>query len=284
MKIFIAGGTGFVGRHLVSLLEKDHHLIIPARQPSKLQHETPNVTVIPFSEELSDLIIKHSPDIVVNLLGILQEEPSEGITFEKVHVEYTKSLIEGAKKSGVKKFIHISALGADINSKSRYAKTKAEAEQIVINSGIPYVIIRPSIILGKGQKLFEDLKKFSSLTPVILAPAGKVQPVHIDDVVETIKKAVEDESIKNTIIELCGSRIITYRELFEFALSYIGKKRVVLQMPAWFFWMMLPVFKLFPEPPVTEDQLYLLETDNICTGRYLTQKDILGSVKVAFKL
>jgi len=284
VNILITGGTGFIGKNVIEELEKQYHLILPVRNPDKLEGESPNITVVDFPEELTEVVTRYNPDIIINLLGILNEEPKKGITFEKVHVEYVRQLVEGAKRSGVKKFIQMSALGADENSKSRYARTKAEGERLVINSGIDYVILRPSIILGKGQKLFEDLKKFSVLTPVILAPKGKVQPVHIDDVVKTVKKAVDDDNLKNEIIELCGTRIVSYKELFEFALSYIGRKRIVIEMPAGFFWFMLPVFRLLPEPPVTEDQLYLLEKDNVCSGKHKTQKDILGQVKVAFRL
>ncbi|MBK3331673.1 complex I NDUFA9 subunit family protein [Persephonella atlantica] len=281
MKILITGGTGFVGRHVVEDLEREYHIIVPTRRVSKAQLSS-GVEFIPFSKELGSVVKQIKPDVIINCLGILKEEKGE--TFEKVHVEYVKKLLQGAKEIGLKRFIHISALGADINSKSRYAKTKAEGEQIIKNSGIDYIILRPSIILGKGQKLFEDLKKFSKLTPVIFAPEGNVQPVHVLDVVDTIRKGIEDEKFKNIIIELCGNRIVSYKELFEFALSYIGKKRIVIQMPSSFFWFMLPVFRFFPEPPVTEDQLYLLEKDNVCSGNFPTQKNILGKVRNPFRI
>ncbi|WP_457625892.1 NAD-dependent epimerase/dehydratase family protein [Persephonella sp.] len=284
MKIFITGGTGFVGSYVVDDLERDFQIIMPVRNRSKAGKRTDNVKIIDFSEKLSDPIKKYKPDVVINLLGILNENRKKGITFEKVHVRFVEEIVKGAVEAGVKKIIHLSALGADINSKSMYAKTKAEGEEIIKNSGIDYVILRPSIILGKGQKLFEDLKKFSVLTPVIFAPTGKVQPVHIEDVVEMIRLSVEYAGLKNTVIELCGNRIVSYKELFEFALSYIGKKRIVIQMPSSFFWAMLPVFKLFPDPPVTEDQLYLLEKDNVCSGELPTQRDFLGKVRNPFKI
>ncbi|NPA58819.1 MAG: complex I NDUFA9 subunit family protein [Aquificae bacterium] len=284
MKLLITGGTGFVGKHLVDELEKEHQIILPVRDREKIPADSPNITVVDFPEDLSGLVEEHKPDCVVNLLGILNEQPSKGLTFEKVHVDYTKQLVEGSKKAGVKKFLQMSALGSDGRSKSRYARTKAEGERLVMESGINYLIFRPSIILGKGQKLFEDLKKFSRLTPVLLAPKGKVQPVHIDDVVKAFKKGITDQELKNTVVELCGTRIVSYKELFEFALSYIGRKRLVIEMPPSFFRIMLPLFRLFPEPPMTEDQLYLLERDNVCTGKHITQKDLLGQVKVAFKI
>ncbi len=281
MKVLITGGTGFVGSHIVEELEKEHYLFLTVRNPYKIS-PSQRVKIIPFSEEIDEIVLQTKPDTIVNCLGILNEKGNS--TFKKVHVEYVERLIEGAKKVKVKKIIHMSALGADINSKSRYAKTKAEGEQIIKNSGIDYIILRPSIILGKGQKLFEDLKKFSKLTPIILAPQGKVQPVHIIDVVDTVRKSIENENLKNMVIELCGNRIVSYKELFEFALSYIGKKRIVIQIPSLFFWFMLPVFRLFPEPPVTEDQLHLLEKDNVCSGKFPSQKDILGKVRNPFRI
>ena len=284
MKLFITGGTGFIGSYVVDDLERDNQILLPVRNISKVGKKTENVKVIPFEENLSALIQEHKPEIVINLLGILNEDKKRGVTFHKVHVDFVEQIVNGSLKTGVRKIIHVSALGADINSKSMYAKTKAMGESLIINSGIDYLILRPSIVLGKGQKLFEDLKKFSRMTPVIFAPKGKVQPVHVEDIVDLIRKGVEDEKLKNLIVELCGNRIVSYKELFEFALSYIGKKRIVIQMPSSFFWLMLPVFRLFPEPPVTEDQLYLLEKDNVCTGNYPTHKDIIGKVRNPFKI
>ena len=280
MRILLTGSTGFVGSYILDSLEGRYELILPVRNKEKLKKEIPNATITSFKEPLSDIVIKYQPDIVINTLGILIE--SKNITFEKVHVEYVRQLVEGSVKSSVKKFIHISALGADKNSKSRYAKTKAEAEEIIMSSGLNYLILRPSIILGKGQKLFDDLRKLSLIAPLLFAPKGKVQPVHIDDVVDVVLKGVEN-GLDNEIIELCGNRIVSYKELFQFALGYIGRKRPVFEIPISVLQIMVPFMQILPEPPVTQDQIYLLEKDNVCTGKLKTQKDILGSVRNPFK-
>ena len=284
MKILITGSTGFVGRYIVNELCKEHSLYLPVRNMKKAQKVfrcEKNITLIPFIERLSILVEKSKPDVVINFLGILKENRKEGSTFFKVHFEFTKELVDGSKKASVKKFIQMSALGADKSSKSMYMKTKAMAEDYLINSGLKYTIFRPSIIMGKEQKLFADLKKFSSFSPFFVAPRGKVQPVNIYDVRDCFVKAIE--GYDNEIFELCGDRVVSYRELFKFALRYSGIKRPVIELPRVLFRPLIPIFSLFPEPPMTLDQYYMLERDNVCRGEFKGVRQILGRVRDAFK-
>ena len=284
MRIFITGGTGFIGRYIVHTLKEKYRLILPVRDKKRayaLFGKTENITLLDFSENLEQLVVSQKPDLIINLLGILTE--SKGNSFEKVHVEYTKQLVNGALETGFVKFIQMSALGADVNSKSRYAKTKAQAELYVKNSGLEYVIFRPSIIIGREQRLFKDLKRFSKIAPFFLAPKGKVQPVHIYDVVDCFIKVVE-ENIKNETFELCGSMVVSYKKLFEFALSFTGVKKPVIEMPVGFFFLLLPFFSVLPEPPFTKDQLYMLQKDNVCTGKFKGTQHLLGFVRNPFDI
>ena len=287
MRLFITGATGFVGYHLVNkLLEYQNiRIIAPVRdiEKGKTLFKNSKIKFIHFQEDLEFLLKKEKIDIVINLLGILIEDKKKGITYEKVHYEFTKRLIEGAISSNVFKFLQMSALGVDKNSDSRYFKTKYLAEEILINSGLNYSIFRPSIILGKGQKLFEDFKKFAKFTPIFLAPTGKVQPIHIDDVVDLFIKNIF-ENFNNKIWEICGDKIITYKELFEFALKYIGIKRKVIQVPNWFFLPFLPIFELLPNPPMTKEQYLMLKKDNICNGKNLEVKKVLGKLRNPFNI
>jgi len=269
MKILITGSTGFVGSYLLNKLSKKDslELILPVRNSKRLKPGK-NIQIVPFTENLDRLVLEYKPDTVINLLGILTEIPEKNITFEKVHFEYTKKLVDGAKKANVKKFVQMSALGADINAKSRYQKTKALAEKYLKESGVNYVIFRPSIIIGRGQKLFEDFKKLSKFSPFFIAPKGKVQPVHILDVVDCFEKTVF-EDINNKTLELCGDKIISYKELFEFALKVVNIKRPVFEVNRAFLLPIALIGTVFGKP-LTYDQWLMLEKDNVCSRKNTT--------------
>lgn len=281
MKILIYGSTGFVGWYVVNQLIGKGEIFLAVRDENKAKSRfNGKVNTVRLKEGIEKPIFDINPDIVINLIGILKETSDN--TFEKAHYEIPKKLIDTSKKVNVKKFIQMSALGANINSKSRYQKTKALAEDYLKNSGLDYVIFRPSIIMGKGQKLFEDFKKYSKIAPFFLAPYdAKVQPVNVYDVAQCFEKATITD-IKNQIFELCGEKIINYKELFEFALKYIGIKRPVIPVPKKLFLFMIPLFSVMPDPIMTLDQYYMLQEDNICRGKYKGVRDLLGSVRDAF--
>lgn len=287
MKIVVYGSSGFVGRYVVDRL-KDHYLVLPVVERESVERRYAGIQTIKVVN-LDRLnpgrhITEEKPDIVINLIGILKENPGQDITFENVHYGISKNLIDSAKSTKVGKFVQMSALGADINSKSRYSKTKAMAEKYLVESSLDYVIFRPSIIMGKEQRLFNDLKKYSKIAPFFLAPVdARVQPVHVFDVADCFKKAVE-EDIKNEVFELCGNRIINFKELFEFALLYTDIHRPVIGVPKKLFLPLIPFFMLLPDPIMTLDQYYMLEKDNVCSKNYRGVKDLLGKVRDAFMI
>jgi len=219
-KVLITGASGFIAGHLIKELSKSYPLVLISRR--ELPYPFPRYS----PEELEEAFKRERPNVVINTVGILREEGDN--TYEKAHSEFTKRLVELSKRYGVKKFIQISALGASPREKSRYYTTKWEAEEAVRKSGIPHLILRPSIVLGKGQKLYEDLKNLSFL-PVLAAPKMKVQPVRIEKVVEAVKEGVECR-LTGTV-NLCGDRVMTMKELFEEALKELGIERPVVELP-----------------------------------------------------
>ncbi|WP_457564644.1 SDR family oxidoreductase [Caminibacter sp.] len=202
-----------------------------------------------YKEHLTDSI--ETADIVINTVGILKEEKH---TYEESHIEYVKNLIPKVKN---KKLIHFSALGSQLNHPSRYKHTKAVAEKLIKENLENYVILKPSIILGEGQKLYDDLKRFKNM-PIIFAPKMKVAPIHIDKIIEKTDEII-DKNLKGEF-ELCGNEM-SMKELFSEVFKSFGKNPLIIEMPKWYFGMMLPILSAFKI--LSRDEFLMIE-DNVC--------------------
>ncbi|WP_456342658.1 NAD-dependent epimerase/dehydratase family protein [Thermovibrio sp.] len=220
-KVLITGASGFIAGHLIKELSEEYPLVLISRR--ELPYPFPRYS----PEELERAFEVERPQAVVNTVGILKEKGES--TYERAHTEFTEKLVELAKRWGVEKFIQISALGTSPEEESRYFKTKWQAEELVRSSAIPYLILRPSIVLGEGQKLYEDLRKLSRFLPVLAAPKMKVQPVRVERVVEAVKKGIECK-LTGTV-ELCGDRVMSMKELFKEVLEELGIRRFVVELP-----------------------------------------------------
>ncbi|MDQ7083320.1 MAG: NAD-dependent epimerase/dehydratase family protein [Aquificota bacterium] len=199
MRVFVTGGTGFVGRYVVKkLLEEGFAVHLGVRNEEKARRLFgDNVTIhrvdLSSRESIREVLKEVKPSCIVHLVGILYEEKGKGITFEEVHYRYSVNLYDVAVELGVRKAVHMSALGTHDDAPSRYHRTKRMAEKHLIGSGITYVIFRPSIILGPEQRLFADMDRITKVLPVVALPGGgdyAFQPVDVRDVAECFAKAV----------------------------------------------------------------------------------------------
>jgi uncharacterized protein YbjT (DUF2867 family) len=275
MKVFIAGAGGFVGSAVVRAL-RAHFLVLPSRDPAKFSLAGLKGDFPPFTEDLAGLVAASAPDVVINLLGIIRETPGSG--FALVHEEYTRRLLEGARAAGVGKFIQMSALGAAPDSPSAYQRSKYAGEQAVISSGLPYVIFRPSFISGEGQRFAKDLKALARFLPFFAGPSDAyAAPVAADLVAACFARAAEDPAVQNELFELGGDQVLTFRDLMAGALAGAGVRRPVLGLPRLFFRPLLPLFSLFPVPPMTSEQYLMLGRPNVPSGAFRGVKDLLGS-------
>lgn len=269
--ILITGGTGFVGGHLIKrLIKKGLSVRVLVRNPAKARPlKELGVEVIP-----GDITSRSSLDAavfgterVIHLVGIIQEAASA--TFQKIHVEGTRNILDAAKKTGIRHFIYQSALGTRPAAKSEYHKTKWQAEELVRGSGIPYTILRPSLIYGPGDQFtirLSEMIKMLPVLPVIGSGKAKIQPIYIDDVTACIEKAVTTESFMNEIYEIGGPDRLTYEELTLAIARAMGVKRPMLHLPLLFVKPMARIFETFlSRPPITTDQLIMLQEDNICS-------------------
>lgn len=270
--IFITGSTGFVGSHLTeALLKKGLTLKCLVRNEEKARRlKEKGIPVHPGDitdrESLKESL--NGVTTVVHLVGIMEGSPAD---FKRIHVNGTENLIDEAVKAGVKLFFYQSALGASIKGNTAYEKTKAMAEEIVISSGIPYIIFRPSLIIGKWDGFTKRLMDLIKNLPVIPVPGdgrSRFQPLYIEDWIQAFIKAVIEQKEKNRIFELGGPEYLTYNEIIQTLMDAMGIKKPVIHIPQWMLRAGLPVGKIIKKlgseiPIPTIDQLKLLKKDNI---------------------
>ena len=279
----ILGGGGFIGRYLVrNLTKKNYRCIITTRKAFQKGYLKTQAT--PGAIELLDWnpnnfselkeSIKNS-DIVVNLIGILFENRKQ--KFYDIHSKIPEAVAKICSESDVKKFIHVSAIGANDKSKSLYQKSKFLGEQKALEIFKQTVIIRPSVVCGPEDN-FTNLFSKLSILPVIpvVGKNYKFQPILVSDVASSILKAIEIKNNESKIYEIGGPKIISFGDMVKSILSTINKKRLVVEMPMTIAKIQSSITDLLPFPPIlTRDQCEILsEADNIVSNNHLTLKDL----------
>jgi len=266
--IFIAGATGFVGGHLRDyLVQKGCEVKVLVRSSAAgKQFLSKGIQTIPGDITKPETLkgILSPDDFIVHLVGIITEKGDT--TFQKVHVEGTRNLVSEAKRAGVRHFFYQSALGADIKGITPYLRTKAEAEEIVKSSGIPYTIFRPSLLIGPWDgftKKMLDMIKISPVTPIPGDGKSRFQPLYIKDWLKCTLKVIEDPGGYSGTYELGGPQQLSYSEIVQIMTESSGRTRMKVNIPMGLMKIAAAVASILPSPPVTTDQLLMLEQDNI---------------------
>jgi uncharacterized protein YbjT (DUF2867 family) len=274
--IFITGGTGFVGSYLVKhLLQKGYKLRLLARiKGSSIGSDNPNIEFVK-GNVLDSNVLKESMKgckTVINCVGIIIESKDQ--TFQKMHFQAVKELVNAAKTNSAEKIIHISALGTSSEPVSEYFRTKYEGEQLIKNSGMKYTIFRPSLLFGKGDNFFPVLKKLASLpiTPVIGSGTNRFQPLFIGDLIKCMGMSIEDVRTDNKIFEIGGPKVYTFLEILGIVSKILGKNLHKVNIPVFIMKVFASVFdKLLRQPPITRDQLKMIKVDNITGNNAASQ-------------
>ena len=291
--VTIFGGTGFLGRYIVNRLSKLGYIInIVTRTPNEAIYlkTSGNVGQVKLTEgSFSNLnnftsLFKTS-DIIINCVGILNEEGDQ--TFKKLHSDIPEKLAILAKKSGVKKFIHISSIGANPNSDSKYSKSKGIAEVKILKAFPEAIIFRPSIVFGSEDQFFNLFSQISCRSPILPIVGGKTkfQPVYVDDIAKMVVGVLQIEAPNtkknNRIYELGGPEIISFRSLMVKMLSVIYRKKLIINLPFWLAKAMCPLILIlnkltFKKIPllITEDSVKQLKYDNIVSEEYMSFEDL----------
>ncbi len=275
-KILILGGTGFVGRHLCEkLAELPCRVTVVTRRRSHAQHlqMLPMVDIAEVasidSASLMPLLAEH--DAVVNLVAILHGNEA---AFEKAHVQLPLELARACDATGQRRIVHISALGASVDSASMYQRSKARGETVLLGSGLDVSVLRPSVIFGSEDKFFNTFAALQKIFPLIplAGSSARFQPVWVENVATAIVKCLEDKSTIGQTFEACGPEVFTLRQLVQLAGRYSGvnngEGRHIIGLPDSLARLQACLMELAPgEPILSRDNLDAMKTDNIASGK-----------------
>ena len=279
----ILGGGGFIGRYLVrNLTKKNYRSMIFTRNTFqkgylKTQATPGSIELINWNpnnfDELKESI--RNSDIVINLIGILYETRKQ--KFMNIHAGIPEAISKICAQSDVKKFIHVSAIGANENSKSLYQRSKFQGEIKALTNFKNTVIIRPSVVCGTEDNFTNLFSKLSILPVVpVVGINYKFQPILVSDVADAIVKAIETKDNHGKIYEIGGPQVISFGDMVKSIMKTLNKKRFVVEMPMSLAKIQSSVMSLLPINPIlTRDQCEILsEADNVVSNNHLTLEDL----------
>lgn len=302
--ITVFGGSGFLGRHLVKrLVSRGYAVRAAVRDVEAAAHLKPMGDagqIVPWPADVKDLASVRTAiegaDAVVNLTGILS--PWGKQTFDRVHVEGSKNVAAASAALGVRRLVHMSALGARPDSESVYARTKAAGEAAASGAFPDVTIFRPSVVFGPEDRffnLFAGLTRLSPALPVIGAPfiprvsmdtengltvdffgqgGPCFQPVYVGDVADAMVRVLEDNGTAGKTYELGGPAVYSFKELMSVILSVTGRGRLLMPVSYTLAELMAFFIEKLPRPWLTRDQVILLHSDNVVSGDALGLRDL----------
>jgi uncharacterized protein YbjT (DUF2867 family) len=275
----VLGGSGFIGRYIVKRLAARGDVVpVGCRNAEEAKFLRPMGAVgqvepvnVAIDDEARLPAFLAGSNALVNCVGILVERGSQ--TFDRIHHTGPALLARIARDTGIERFVHISAIGADPRSRSAYARTKAAGEAAVRDAFPTVTILRPSVVFGPEDQFFNRFAAMAMFTPVLPLIGGgetRFQPVYVGDVADAVLKCLEDPATAGRTYELGGPKIYTLRELFEWLLREIRRRRWLVDVPFAVAELQARLMAILPNPPLTPDQVELLKRDNVVSPGALT--------------
>jgi NADH dehydrogenase len=280
--VLVVGGSGFVGRHLVAALAARGCLVtVPARRRERAKHLflLPTVEVVEADVKQPGVLAQLTAgcDTVINLAGVLHSRrgrrdergPNDyGPDFAQVHVELAQAVVNACRAAGVKRLLHMSALGADPKAPSEYLRSKGVGERATLAAeDLAVTVFRPSVIFGPEDaflNLFALLAKF--LPVIVLAcPLARFQPVYVGDVVQAFLASLEEREARGQRYELGGPKQYTLRELVQAVCTITGRRRLIIGLGERLSMMQARLLELLPVKLMTRDNVRSMQVPSVCS-------------------
>lgn len=283
-KILVVGGSGFVGRHLVAALAAaGTEVTVPTRRRERAKHLIllPTVEVVEADVGEGNALARLVPghDAVINLVGVLHSRrgrrdergPNQyGPDFARAHVELPQAIVAACRAAGVKRLLHMSALGASREAPSEYLRSKAVGEESVLAADdLAVTVFRPSVIFGPDDRFLNLFAKLAAVLPVlaVACPQARFQPVYVGDVVRVFVAALARPEAAGRRYELCGPRVYTLAELVKYVCAVTGRRRLVAGLPDRLSYLQAWLMELAPVPLMTRDNYRSMQVPSVCGER-----------------
>lgn len=278
--ITVFGGSGFIGRNLVKRLAAERWIVRVAVRDTESANFlkvlgdpgqiVPIATDVLRPETIAPAVAE--AEAVVNLVGILYEKGAR--TFKRMHVEAAEAIASAARAAGAERLIHVSAIGADLDSPGQYGQTKGMGEQAVCAAFPGATIVRPSVVFGPEDDFLNRFATLARFLPALPVFDTSFQPVYVGDVADAIMRCLADDDTRGKTYELGGPRVVSFREVMQIVLKETGRKRCLFPMPFALAEIQGAVLELMPVPPLTRDQVKMLSEPNIVDKHALGFADL----------
>ncbi|TFW30109.1 complex I NDUFA9 subunit family protein [Massilia horti] len=274
MNVVVFGGSGFIGSHLVAQLAAEEiRVTVPTRRFEKAKHllelATVEVVEVDIHHEGTLRELVAGRDAAINLVGILHSRPGTpyGPDFARAHVELPQKIVDACALEKVPRYLHMSALGADVNGPSMYQRSKAAGELAArSHPEVAATIFRPSVVFGPEDHFMNMFARLQRLTPVVplACPNAAFQPVFVGDVAAAFVHALADPKTRHQVYQLGGPNIYTLSELVRLAGHYSGHERPIIELPYFLAVQQAWLLELLPgEPLISRDNLESMKVDNV---------------------
>lgn len=280
--VAVLGGSGFIGRHVCQALAAEGYRARVGTRDRERAKElillpTVDVTVADVHDPSQLAFLLQGAEAVINLVGVLHDGRGHA-SFQAAHVDLARKVVAACKENGVRRLLHMSALGAERAGPSRYLRSKGEAEAIVRQSGLAWTIFRPSVVFGRGDGFLNLFARLLRVAPVVplACPDARFQPVHVEDVATAFVRSLGDLASTGKSFDLCGPRVYRLRELVEYVGEVTGRRRLVIGLNDSLSWLQALAMEIPPLKQIlrsldmlmTRDNYYSMKVASVCAGDF----------------